>query len=177
MTRIATLLVLVASGWGTSASALAIVQVRPELPLVALGERLRVDLVADLDLPILGWGLDLGLEPSVFEVVGVSIGASWLAVPSADGDGLAGLASPVGVTGSDLLLASVTLQALAPGDTLLFADLTPGDLSEGFALDPSGFDSVTLGSAAVRVVPEPASGSLLAVALCTLLASARRSRC
>jgi hypothetical protein len=41
-------------------------------------------------------------------------------------------------------------------------------LTEGFALDPSGFDSIVFTNGLVEVVPEPATGLLFAGALVAL---------
>jgi hypothetical protein len=83
---------------------------------------------------------------------------------SADGDGLGGVSFPAGLSGV-VTLATITLQGDAIGTTALDLAITAGDLTEGFALDPVGFDAdVTLGSGVLNVVPEPASLSLLALA-------------
>ncbi len=168
------LVALAALTWSPRASALAILHVVPDRTTVVVGETLRVELRADLGAPVLGWGMDLGVDPAwLVPAAAPLIGADWLAVPAADGDGLAGLAFPSGVSGTGILLASVELEALLPGEVLLFADVSLEDPSEGFALDPTGFDDWTVGIAEIQVVPEPGSGGLLAVGLTALLGGRR----
>jgi len=48
----------------------------------------------------------------------------------------------------------------------LMLGITPSDLSEGFALDPTGFDAnVSFQNLVLTIVPEPSTGSLLALGL------------
>jgi len=56
---------------------------------------------------------------------------------------------------------------------LTAADTTPGDLTEGFALDPTGFATATFEPGQVNVIPEPAT--LLPLA-CVLIGSFGRAR-
>lgn len=159
-----------------SAQALAIVEVRLERSSVEIGDTVRIDLYADLSRSVVGWGLDLGVDPNLLEPMGSpQIGTQWAPVTAADGDGLAGLRTTPLPAQNDVWLASVTFLGLAYGTALVFADMTPGDLAEGFALDPIGFDTVTLGTATIEVVPEPATGALVVLGV---LASGllRRSR-
>ncbi len=130
----------------------------PSSPPV-VGESFDVQIVADIPDAVLGWGLDFGVAmPGVATVTGVQITDPWLSATAADGDELAGVAFPNSVTGSHVLLATVTLEALAEGSTDLFvSDDYPADLTEGFALDPNGFASVEYRPAVVSIVPEPAS--------------------
>lgn len=91
-----------------------------------------------------------------------------------DGDGLAGAVFPAGLTG-DLLLATLTFQAIGAGATEVGASATPGDLTEGFPLDPSGFDAdVSFTSARVEV-PEPGLPVILALAALTQLLRRRQA--
>jgi hypothetical protein len=151
------------------ATATTIVEVRLESSSVRVGDTVRVDLYADLlgtaAAPnFLGWGLDLGVDPLLLQpATAPEIGPLWTPLPSADGDGLAGGSFPSLPAANDVLLASVTLLATAPGRALVFTDITPGDLTEGFALDPVGFAAVTLGTAEIEVIPEPGAGALLAL--------------
>ena len=79
--------------------------------------------------------------------------------------GLAGLAFPDSVSGQDILLATVTVEGLAEGVwTIASGNSYPDDLTEGFALDPTGFEQVVLEDfAAVTVLPEPMALVLLAL--------------
>ena len=123
-----------------------------------------LDLVADISDPVIGWGLDLTIEdPLVLSLNGPPmIGPLWYEGYAPDGDGLVGLAFDTGISGNDILLATISLQAVTMGDTDLYASVTPGDLTEGFPLDPTGFADVTFESGHVIVIPEPAAVVLLA---------------
>ena len=81
---------------------------------------------------------------------------------------------PLAVSGDDVLLATVTLVATSVGTFSLSAAVSPGDLAEGLALDPSGFDTVQFIGLEVRAVPE-ATG--LHALVCSLIGLAlfRRS--
>lgn len=145
-----------------TAAADVIVSFSPLTDTTTVGGSVAYEIRADLTNPILGWGLDLSLSnPAVASVTGVAVGGSWTAA-SGDGDGLGGLAFPSGISGANILLATVTLEGDAIGSTDLLLSVTPGDQTEGFALDPIGFDgNVTLGSGELNVVPEPASLMLI----------------
>lgn len=150
------------------------VRVVPASQTVDLGAEFSVDIVADFDVPILGWGLDLDFDTGALtESVGSPvIGPDWIPVSSADGDGLAGAAFPSGIMGTDILLATVTLTAGALGLFDLVLGTTPGDLTEGFAIDPTGFGVPEYTDGEV-LVPEPSTAALLLVGLVVL---GRRSR-
>jgi hypothetical protein len=143
---------------------------------VPMGGSFDVDLVADLTQPVVGFGLDVAFDPALLSRTGVSIGPDWVGVAAADGDGLAGLAPLPGVSGLDVLLATLHLKGTALGSTSLAFGITPNDFTEGFALASLGaFDTAVLGDPLpVQVVPEPASGLLLALALAALAAASRR---
>ena len=156
----------------TSSTARATVSVSLELPAnsPAVGESFDIRIVADLSEAILGWGLDFDVALLAIAVVtDVQIADPWLAASTTDGDELAGVAFPSSISGSHILLATLTLEALAEGSTDLFiGDDHPTDLTEGFALDPSGFDAVEYTPDVLTIVPEPASigtlGALLVIA-------------
>ncbi len=140
----------------------------PQDSVIGLGDTVMVDIYADMSEPILGWGLDLdALSPGVADKTGnMSIGGTWNAATAIDGDDLAGVVPfpPVGVSGNGILLASVEFVGLSLGTTILdLSDDNPADLSEGFALDPTGFASVSYTDGSIRVVPEPAAIALLAL--------------
>ncbi|OWY72492.1 hypothetical protein B7486_06110 [cyanobacterium TDX16] len=142
--------------------------VRMELDeqIIVEGGYFSVNIVADINVPVVGWGIDLRLTPeSAIALAGLpSIGSAWVPSPSADGDGLAALAFPNAITGNAILLATVDLQAISIGDAELSIETTIGDLTEGFARDPMGFASLTATPAHVTVIPEPAAFALLCFA-------------
>jgi hypothetical protein len=132
-----------------------------------VGESLELRVVADLTQPIVGFGFDVTWDGALLLRESAAVGPAWIAVAAGDGDGLAGLATLPGVTGSGVLLATLSFQGLAPGLGSLSLAITPGDPTEGFALAEIGaFDAVAFPAPlAVRVVPEPASGLLLGAGL------------
>jgi hypothetical protein len=161
------------------ARAAVIVRAVPSAASVAAGDTLTVELRAAADQPLFGFGLDLLFDGGVLSVTAPPvIAAPWNALNAPDGDGLAGVVFPNGISGPDLLLATLTFSALAPGATTILPGVSAGDLTEGFPLDPSGFASdVSFVGAQVQVVPEPSSAALLGFALAALaLARARGGR-
>lgn len=159
------------------ASATVILTIDPGLVEVSVGEGFQVEIRADLSEPTLGFGLDLLLDPTALALSAApEIGPAWDPVSGSDGDGLAGVAFPAGLSGDDILLATLSLVALRPGSHALGLATTPGDLTEGFPLDPTGFDTdVSFGSAVVQALPEPGLALLLApLAVANLARLARR---
>jgi hypothetical protein len=145
---------------------------------LAPGESFSVDVVADLSEAIVGFGFDAGFDTALLARTALSIGPAWVAVNAADGDGLAGLSPLPGQQGSDVLLATLGFDALAPGLAEIVLGVTSGDNAEGFARVQLGlFDSFVLPDAlAVEIVPEPASAALFALGLAALAARRRRRR-
>jgi hypothetical protein len=136
-----------------------------------VGATTTVDIMADIPEvdAILGWGLDLLVaDPGIAGITNVAIGPLFNAAYAADGDELAGLAFPDCVWGPDVLLATVTFTGYAFGITDTALGATEGDLTEGFALCGSGFAPAVYGDGTVRVIPEPASLTLLALGLLVL---------
>ncbi|MFH1108167.1 MAG: cohesin domain-containing protein [Planctomycetota bacterium] len=142
---------------------------------VGLGDVFTIDILADVGDPLVGWGFDLSFDPSILSLVdSPAIGPRWIPASAPDGDGLAGLAFPDSVSGAGVRLASVTFSAVTLGETGLTMSTTAGDLTEGFALDPTGFAQAVFESAHVFVVPEPATGLLCAIVLSIIGLRARR---
>lgn len=178
--------VLVCAAWVFPRAAVAdicmedvCVRFEPALSEIILGHDFEIDIVADINNPVVGWGLDVTVAtPGVITSAGdPDIGPSWFAVNAPDGDKLAGLAFPNGIVGTDVLLATLHFTADADGETDLLLSVTPGDNSEGFALDPSGFGTYLFESGHVYV-PEPTSLAIFLTCACALRRrTARRSSC
>jgi hypothetical protein len=123
-----------------------------------LGFDFTIDIRADINAPVVGWGLDVSMTtPGVIvQNANPTIGPNWVAVNAQDGDHLAGLAFPNDVSGNDILLGTLHFHAVADGATDLLLSVTPGDHTEGFALDPTGFGTTQFDMGHV-FVPEPQS--------------------
>jgi len=152
------------------ARAAVIVRAVPSAASIAAGDTLTVELRAATDQSLFGFGLDLSFDGGVLSLTAAPvIAAPWDALNAPDGDGLAGLVFPNGISGPDLLLATLSFSGIAPGLTTILPGVTAGDLTEGFPLDPSGFAfDVSFVGAEVQVVPEPSSALLLGFALAAL---------
>jgi hypothetical protein len=146
----------------------------PTPRMAQVGDTFTINLVANIpqSQAVIGWGLDyIFPTPGLIAQVQFTIGPAWDPAPSTpDGDGLAGLVHfppGEGVSGQNVLLATITFQALAEGQTALVAsDDYPGDPTEGFAIDPAlggGFATVTYLDGLV-IIPEPSASILLALA-------------
>ena len=135
--------------------------------ITSLGGTTDVQLWANFDDSIVGWGLDLDLDmPTVADWAIAALGPAWNETSTLDGDGLAGLAFPPGQTG-DVLLATLTFTGMEIGTT----DLTLGydGEDEGFLLELGGLDElVNYGSGSITVTPEPATIVLLALSALAL---------
>jgi len=151
-----------------------IVRFDPADTTVAQWDTVDIDIVADIGDPVLGWGLDLSFDDSILTRQGdPAIGPLWQPVSASDGDGLAALAFPNSISGSDVLLATITFRAKAMGESDLILSITPGDNAEGFPLDPTGFAQVTFSPGHITVIPEPAGGLLLLTSGLVLLGKRR----
>ncbi len=157
------------------------VVLRLDQPSIApiVGETFTISVVADASTPILGFGLDLEIDapPGVLELVGPpEIGPVWVPLHAPDGDALAGAVLPEGLVGQNLVLATLTLRALALGIGPLSVLVSADDLTEGFPLDPTGFEAFAVTASNVTV-PEPRVGGSLWIAMAGLtLLTGRRSR-
>ena len=180
MTRLFSVLAVMTLGASMSAdpaAALSSVRVETSNASPVIGSTFEVQIIADFSDPILGFGLDLDFDASALSVVSLPIiGPDWFGVASADGDGLAGLAGGIGVVGTDVLLATLILSADAVGLTLLDLSITVADLTEGFALIPTGFDTVEFTGTQIEVTPEPSTSLLLSFGLLALAQRGRAAR-
>lgn len=159
---------------GPSASALVTVSLEPSSTIQPVGATFDVDVVADFSELIVGFGIDLTFDSAVITLDGPPlIGPDWFPAFAPDGDGLAGLIPGGPIAGNHVLLATLTFTADAIGVTDLIPGVTAGDLTEGFALWPSGFDSVVFQNGLVTVVPEPTTCALVFVGLVGLALRAR----
>ena len=130
-----------------------------------------IDILATIpeDVAIEGFGMDLNLGGDLnvsYTALDVVIGPLFDQAFAPDGDGLAGLVQPPNVVwGTDILLATVTLQLNFVGTTTLLPgdSNAAGDLTEGFI--NGGFVPVNYTAGAIQVTPEPASLVLLALGL------------
>ncbi|OAD21904.1 hemolysin-type calcium-binding region protein [Candidatus Thiomargarita nelsonii] len=118
---------------------------------VNVGDTFTVELLATIPDPVLGWGIDVGFDDTQLELVGGPIVVEpWAQGQSPDGDDLTGLAFPDPVSGANVILALFSFKAIAVGEVTLEPSVTPGDLTEGFALAnqplPGVFADVTFNS-------------------------------
>ncbi len=143
-------------GCTTAAHGVVLVHFQPTAIQVAPGASFTIDLLADFSHPVTAWGLDANFDPAHLAASDPAmVGPAWLSAFAPDGDGLLGVAFPDSVGGDSVVLATLSFTALLPGETSLGASTTPGDLNEGFALDPLGFDTFTVQPASITVLPEP----------------------
>jgi hypothetical protein len=162
----------------SSASATIFVDFDPwDAYIYGIGNTVDVDIIADIPEAdaIVGWGMDVIVDdPSIADITNVAINEVLFdAAAAPDGDGLAALVPGGGnVWGDDIVLATLTFTGYGPyGEwTDIWGwDDNPTDLTEGFALDISGFADVSYTTGFVNVeIPEPASLALFGLGLLAL---------
>jgi hypothetical protein len=141
---------------------------------VEVGNSIDINIVADIGDPILGWGLDLSYDDTIITQLGnPTIGPLWQPTSAPDGDNLAALAFPDSVSGNDVTLATIKVWTKALGQSDLTLGITPGDNTEGFPLDPTGFAQATFITGHITVTPEPA-GILMLLTSGLILLGKRR---
>lgn len=160
---------LAVGAFALSASADITVSFDPVHSWTVVGGTVAVDIVADIpeEDAILGWGLDLTInDPAIASWALDSIGPLFdPIVQNPDGDLLGGLVPAPGNVWGNVVLATIEFTGLNCGVTnLLLSDSSPGDPTEGFALDPVGLAVVNYVAGDLCVIPEPAALVLLAVA-------------
>ncbi len=161
------------------------VSIEPSYTLVNVGETFTVDILADITSidAIVGWGMDLSFDSLILShnpLTNVLIGPSFSAAPTLDGDGLAGLLpfSPppiTGVSGNDVLLATMTFQATQTGTTALAGGFTLSDLTEGFVQLGGGQVDVAFNGGLVQVIPAPTAAVLGLIGLAAVATTRRRT--
>ena len=144
------------------------------------GGSFTVDIVADISDDVFGWGIDLEIAtPGVVQLDSITINSMYWTEPGSSDDGLAGIAVPPGASysGADLLLCTLEFTPLALGSTgLHLSDDYPSDLTEGWPLDPTGFDAdVTYIAGSITIVPEPTALTVLAFGGLFMLGHRRRA--
>jgi hypothetical protein len=153
-------LVMLASA--PTAPADVLVYFDPVDSVVELGETVGVDIRADFDDPVVAWGIDLTVDkPEYASWIDTAIDPAWdIPGESLDEDWLVGLSFATGASG-DVLLATVTFEGLALGETLLSLSSGPEE-DEGFLLEAGSMEeNVQFMAGTLTVVPEPSGLALL----------------
>lgn len=152
---------------------------------VNVGQQFVIDIVADLPLDIVGWGMQFSIQnPAVLELQGPPLVAlPWNPTTLIENNGswqFGGLAFPDPVTGNGTLLASLVFKATALGETDLILTIDGNDPTQGFVAGPNGppghFGSYQLNLGHVTVVPGPGALALLGVLLPGGVHAGRRAR-
>ncbi len=161
------------------------VSIMPSSSMVQVNDTFTVDILADITSidAIVGWGMDLSFDSLILShnpLTDVVIGPSFNAAPTLDGDGLAGLLpfSPppiTGVSGDDVLLATLTFQATQTGASALLGGFTLGDLTEGFVQLGGGQVDVAFDGGLVQVIPAPTAALLGMIGLAGIAITKRHA--
>jgi len=145
------------------------ISLSPSTTDIYVGDAFSVDIIADIGAtePLLGWGLDIGNTSGLLIETAVPvIGSAWLPP----------------VSGSDVLLASLSFQATGAGIADLIPSITLADLTEGFALAPPsiGFADVMFTSLTLNImerpilIPVPGTGLLMLTVLAGMMLVTKR---
>ncbi|MCL2330600.1 MAG: PEP-CTERM sorting domain-containing protein [Phycisphaerae bacterium] len=172
VSRVAVLGLVVLLGSSTVSYATVVVYAVPSATTVNVGDSVDVQLLADLGEPVVAWGLGLSFDRAILsETAAATGGPAWETVFETGNDALMGLAFPDSISGNSVLLATFHFEAVSTGQAWLTPTITPGDLTQGFALDPAGFAIVQFAPAVmINVVPEPMmSLGLLAIGSLVIL--------
>lgn len=130
----------------------------PEKDSVSVNESFSVEITADIEENILGFGVDLVFDSDLLAVSGYEIAVPFLPLRSRDGDGLAALAYPHDVTGRNVPLLTVTFLPLAPGTAEIAVGITGDDPTEGFPEYRVGYWSEFRTVPVVVTIEPPRSG-------------------
>lgn len=151
---------------------------------VNVGESITVNLVASTEFDgdvFFGWGLDLNFDSALLSLESMLIAPNFIP-PFASDDGLGGTSMGTLLSGSNILLATLTFKALGAGLVDLLTSATLGDLNEGFS-GLAGPAMVTFSNASIDFtindatngqVPEPSSIALFLIAAMGLVSLRRR---
>ena len=131
---------------------------------------------------IAGWGLDLNFDSNILSLDNLFVAPGFMTV-NGDGDGLGGLIpfGQPGLSGSDILLATINFTAIGSGISELFTSSTASDLNEGFLSAPF-FQPISYSDIATNItvtgsseVPEPSTFLLMLLATFALVTLRRKA--
>ncbi len=179
------LLLLAAPVWAAPVT----VSFEPANSVVTVGQSIDINVVADIPDPVVAFGVDLSFTNTLLTLTSTVFGPAWTPVPpppppASDGVGFGAVLTPTfppppppgGISGTDILLFTLTFQGQATGASLLELSATVGDPNEGFLLAGGGFAEVDFlpGTVNVAPIPLPASGALMIGGLVALFVHRRR---